>query len=160
VGTKITSLPYTISTPGFYYLSSNLTSSSSGINIKSSNVTVDLMGFKITGPGGLGYGISIYKDTASLENVEIRNGTINGFYTGIWSFATEKCRIINMRVFGNYMEGIYLNDSGHMIKGCTSSDNNSVGIFCRNSLVINNVAVTNNGGNLNATGTIVNNYAP
>ncbi len=53
VGTKITSLPYTISSPGFYYLTGNLsyTGSGNGITVSSDDVTLDLMGFRLSGPG-------------------------------------------------------------------------------------------------------------
>jgi hypothetical protein len=53
VGTRITSLPYTITSPGFYYLTSNLSysGSSNGITVNSNDVTLDLMGFSISGPG-------------------------------------------------------------------------------------------------------------
>lgn len=53
VGTKITSVPYTISSPGFYYLGSNLTYSGTGsaISVDAENVTLDLMGFSLTGAG-------------------------------------------------------------------------------------------------------------
>ncbi|MBU4448351.1 MAG: hypothetical protein KKD99_07175, partial [Proteobacteria bacterium] len=53
VGTKITSVPYTISSPGFYYLGGNLTYSGTGsaISVDADNVTLDLMGFSLTGAG-------------------------------------------------------------------------------------------------------------
>ena len=42
VGTKITSLPYTISKSGFYYLAGDLTSASSGITVDVDNVTIEI----------------------------------------------------------------------------------------------------------------------
>ena len=51
-GTEITSLPYTISTPGEYYLSGDLTcydSSAAGITVEAENVIIDGQGHKITG---------------------------------------------------------------------------------------------------------------
>ena len=47
----ISSLPYTITESGSYYVTSNLTSSIHGIVIDASGVTVDLMGFSLTGMG-------------------------------------------------------------------------------------------------------------
>ena len=49
VRTPISSLPYTISQPGSYYLTGNLDGSSGGIDIIVDNVTLDLMGFTIDG---------------------------------------------------------------------------------------------------------------
>lgn len=45
VGTEIKSLPYTITTPGFYYLTKNLTATGTGITVNAGDVTIDLMGF-------------------------------------------------------------------------------------------------------------------
>ncbi len=65
VGTAITPttpLPYTISQPGFYYLTGNLTysGSASAICISRLGVTLDLMGFNITNPSTMSaYGIYI-----------------------------------------------------------------------------------------------------
>ena len=54
VGTEITSLPTTISSSGFYYITKNLpcVAGSHGITITADDVTLDLMGFNMIGPGG------------------------------------------------------------------------------------------------------------
>ena len=49
--TPISSLPYTITNSGSYYVTGNLESSSHGIVIDASGVTVDLMGFSLTRDG-------------------------------------------------------------------------------------------------------------
>ena len=54
VGTKITTLPYTIRTPGFYYLAQNLTYTAipgNAVTVQADDVTLDLMGFSLTGVG-------------------------------------------------------------------------------------------------------------
>src|SRR5262245_28247040 len=52
--TAISSLPYTINTPGSYYLTKDLTglAAQNGIMINSSNVTLDLRGFSLVGVAG------------------------------------------------------------------------------------------------------------
>src|SRR5262245_5926864 len=70
--TAITALPITISAPGSYYLTQNLTAST-GINITVSNVTIDLNGFALTGAATSGTGIRT--SVSSLRNITIRNGT-------------------------------------------------------------------------------------
>ena len=50
--TAITNVPFAISQSGSYYLATNLTSAGSGVVISASGVTLDLMGFSITGAGG------------------------------------------------------------------------------------------------------------
>ncbi|MHC1725909.1 MAG: hypothetical protein AB9866_07875 [Syntrophobacteraceae bacterium] len=156
VGTKITSAPYTISAPGFYYLGTNL---SGRIIIESSNVTLDLMGFTMTGSGtGSGTGVTI---SGVLKNIEVRNGTIRNFVDGIGAYFVdppEMChRIINVRVLDNTEKGIYLAGSGHLIKGCTAYGN-SVGIYCSNSLLVHNVSTLNSASNISGAGnTLVDN---
>jgi hypothetical protein len=74
--TTITSLPYEITTRGYYTINTNLTSSGHGIVVKANNVTIDLKGYTIEGSGtGSYYGIYIN----GRNNVEIRNGTIRNF---------------------------------------------------------------------------------
>jgi len=122
-GTKITSLPYTITGPGAYYLGGNLSLSGSGNGITISHtpapvndVTLDLMGFSITGPG-TGTGISMVGST----NVEIRNGTVSGWDYGIYESGTGlNHRIFNVRAAGA-TSGIRLYGDGHLVKGCDGS---------------------------------------
>jgi hypothetical protein len=56
VGTKISSLPYTINSPGFYYVTGNLSNpiNSGGIIVSVDDVTIDLMGFRLGGVAGTG----------------------------------------------------------------------------------------------------------
>jgi hypothetical protein len=83
--TPISSLPYIINGPGSYYVTGNLSSTGHGIVIESSGVTVDLMGFSLTGDGGLDdYGIHVAGATnAMIDKVVIKNGTVSGFYRGL-----------------------------------------------------------------------------
>ena len=117
-GTRITSLPYTISAPGSYYLGRNLSSTSTGITITAgvNNVTLDLMGFSITGPGS-NSGILM----SGSKNVEVRNGTVTGWNNGIFESGSGLGhRIINVRAVGNNT-GIWLGNTGHLVKGCEVS---------------------------------------
>jgi parallel beta-helix repeat protein len=119
VGAKISSLPYTISTPGFYYLADNLTAASGdGIIVNDNNVTIDLMGFSLNGNSNK-CGIIM----AGRNNVEIRNGTLSGWAYGIFESSVDGSshRVLNVRAKGNTW-GIMLNGTGHLIKGCTVLD--------------------------------------
>src|ERR1051325_5982475 len=51
--TPISSLPFSITQPGSYYLSGNLTGTT-GITIAASGVTLDLNGFELVGGAGSG----------------------------------------------------------------------------------------------------------
>jgi hypothetical protein len=49
--TPISSLPYTISAAGSYYLTGNLTADANGILVDANNVTIDLAGFRFDRTG-------------------------------------------------------------------------------------------------------------
>ena len=120
--------------------------SGNAITINTNNVVLDLNGFKI---GGLSAGAGtlangIYAN--QRKNVTIRNGTVRGFY-----------------------EGIYLADSppytisqGHLIKDIRADMNTFVGIEVRGrgNIVRNNQVVNTGGSTLSysATGILV--YGP
>jgi len=121
-GTQITKLPYEIKTPGSYYLGGNLSAANGdGITIARDHVTLDLMGFNLNGPG-TGTGIFM----SGRTNVEIRNGTITNWGTGIWESGAGIChRILNVRLSGcNY--GMSVHGNGHLIKGCEALGNPGV----------------------------------
>lgn len=73
---------YVINESGSYYLTGNITgvASKHGIEIKAKNVTLDLMGFSITGVAGSGNGIKITEGPLPVEEVAftyvIRNGRV------------------------------------------------------------------------------------
>jgi hypothetical protein len=136
VGTKITSLPYTINDPGFYYVTGNLTAASgNGIIVTKDDVTIDLMGFRINGTTG-GTGILLN----GRKNVEVRNGTFQGWGTVIAESQTGSGhRVLNVRADTNSI-GIFLYGMGHLVKGCTALSNASYGIFVEGGTISGNVA--------------------
>jgi len=81
--TPISSAPYTISAPGSYYLTTNLTATvSNAIVVTASGVTLDLGGFTIssTVPDANNGGNAILL-SAGLNGITIRNGHIRGGVT-------------------------------------------------------------------------------
>jgi len=119
-----TTFPITINEPGSYVLTSNLmVTTGNAINIDADNVTLDLNGHGIYGPG-TGYGIY----ARNQFNITIKNGIVRGFR----------------------YNGIYLNNdadhqgAGHRIEGIQASNNSGYGIFARYSTVTNCTA-NNNG---------------
>lgn len=157
VGTKIRSLPYTISSPGFYYIDKNLScTTGTGITITANNVTLDLMGFTIEGSGGPAGSDGINMN--GTANVEIRNGTVRDFSRlGITNElnAGHGHRVINVRLFWNGTQGIYFFNSGNLIQGCTAIGNGSHGINTGyRSTAIGNVCKSNGSNGITAgTGT-------
>jgi parallel beta-helix repeat protein len=154
VGTKITSLPYAINSPGFYFIAKDLScvAGSHGISINVDNVTLDLMGFSLIGPGGTNtslHGIYMYKRV----NVEIRNGTIRNFAgDGIYENSNMTRvgpghRVINIRVKDNTGYGIRLNGVGHLVEKCTTANNTLTGISVgRGSIVTDSICYNNESG--------------
>src|SRR6202521_1330586 len=75
-GTPITALPYTISQPGSYYLTGNLTmavAGDDGIQIVAKDVTLDLGGFTLNG-AGIGHD-GVVVGTVDDDGITIRNGS-------------------------------------------------------------------------------------
>jgi parallel beta-helix repeat protein len=133
VGTRIPSLPYTITAPGFYYLDRdlNITASfvpNSAITVNADNVTIDLMGFSLACSGG--------GDTSGIgipgrKNVEVRNGTVRGFpASGIYDGSGGyNYRFINLRLENNGIRGIDLsNGYYHLIQNSNITENGNSGI--------------------------------
>jgi hypothetical protein len=129
LGTRITTLPLAISTPGFYYLGGNLshTGDTPAITVNVDDVTIDLMGFCLSGKG-TNNGIFM----SGRKNIEIRNGTVRNFALGISEDSTSSARhrVINVRVEGNdtyglNSYGIQLDGSAHLVKGCTAWGSNT-----------------------------------
>jgi hypothetical protein len=142
VGTAITSLPYTITKPGFYYLKSNhYFDFTTAIRIEADDVTLDFMGFCLTG-AGLMDGVHI---SLKSRNVEVRNGTVRNFYNGILAHGIGS-RIINMTTRDNTSSGI-LFASGGSITGCRSYNNGDYGYKLESwGIFLNNVAYNNGYG--------------
>ncbi len=87
--------PITISRPGHYKLMSNLTvpAGSKGIEATVPNVTLDLNGFTVSGPGSCtrsGFVVTCTGESGDSDGVEmrtasvVRNGTVQGFWRGIY----------------------------------------------------------------------------
>jgi hypothetical protein len=165
VGTKITSLPYTITQSGFYYLVGALTynGSTSAITVNCDDVTIDLMGFKLayTGSNQV-YGIAIW----GKKNVEVRNGTIRGFYVGVvepFELQGANHRVINVRAVSNTIPGAYgiaLSGNNHLVQGCNASNNAQTGISVDSGVITNSVACNNiDGIQLKGPGSVIGNIA-
>jgi hypothetical protein len=142
VGTRISSVPYVISNPGFYYLTDNLSCpSGNGITVHANDVTIDLMGFTLSGTTG-GTGVLLN----GFRGAEVRNGTFKGWGAVISSLGTDSGhRVLNVRADSNSI-GIHLGGFGHLVRGCTAVSNASQGIFVEGGTISGNMAVQNGTG--------------
>jgi hypothetical protein len=150
-GTQINSVPYTITSPGLYCLAKNLSYSATtgyAIAVAASDVTLDLMGFCLTGPGkasGPNHGIHINQ---GINNVEIRNGTINAFggHGIIGQFNSPNdagIRVIGLRASGNGGPGLALNGYDHLVAGCSLLNNGGHGALIGQGMLKGNHAYNN-----------------
>jgi hypothetical protein len=147
-GTPITTLPFTITTRGNYYVTRDLagTATRPGITINSSNVTLDLGGFTLFGLGaasGTLDGVSI--TTTVRQNLTIRNGTISGWGgDGINAQGIgQEVLIEDLHVSDNGGDGIVVS-SGANVHDCTVADNGGSGILVGQRSVIQDCTSFNN----------------
>ena len=119
--TPISSLPFTISAPGSYYLTSNLSvTSGDAITINASGVTLDLNGFTISSSSNTatGMGINLIRPN---RDITILNGHIEGSvtYSGTFTsgpgfqngigFSGATIQLQNVRVSGVSVSGVNSN---------------------------------------------------
>jgi hypothetical protein len=114
--------PVTLSEPGSYRLMGSLlvpAGTPSGVEITADDVSLDLGGFSIVGPGGTttASGISF----SGRFNVEVRNGAIEGMGNGVYGDGRGH-RVLDLRVSGAARNwGIRLTGDSHLVEGCTVS---------------------------------------
>jgi parallel beta-helix repeat protein len=154
--TPISSLPFNIKQPGSYYLTTNLMANPGGIIIWTNGVTLDLMGFELSGEGGSSVGIGLL---ANVDNISIRNGIVTGWlYDGINIGSSTNCLIEDLRVSRNGGHGLVVGDAS-MVSRCVVSANRGDGIVGgQGCSVLNSTAYTNgtNGIRIRAAGVVRN----
>ena len=142
-GTPITGQTV-IAEPGHYYLTRDIVVSGSqtAILISVSNVSLDLGGFTIQG-SGLGTGIA----TDAVDNLQIRNGSVMTFATGIDTSQSSYVFIDGVRADRNSLRGIRLGPSS-VLEDCAVLNGDSEGIVAEGShATIRGCTVTGNDRN-------------
>ncbi len=153
--------PVTLSQPGSYKLSGNLTvpQGTDAFFITADNVTLDLNGFVVTGSGGAGQFFGVTTNGADLRNVAVRNGTITRFATAINLFFVIGAQVEQIRALNNVVGVTVSNDAiirgntlifnafglnasfGAVVTDNTVSDNSQQGItIACPSTIVGNVA--------------------
>lgn len=135
--------PITLSQPGSYKLTSNLTvpANTNGIEVSADGVTIDLNGFTLGGPvnctgsgaqlvcdQGKGYGITYAPNKyVPSRHLTVRNGTVTGFaYNGV--DVGNNAYVDSMRIVGNGGAGLNVAGSNAVVAGGIFSTNGTVGI--------------------------------
>ena len=133
----IAAVPYTITEPGSYYLATNLVSTGHGIVVQASNVTLDLMGFTLTGDRGSGvYGIWLNGATnAALSDIVVRGGMVRGFEDGLRLDYAQNNRVEGLTISSNANHGLVLNGTsggtcdGNTVRDCAIRGNDASGVY-------------------------------
>jgi len=145
-----------ITQSGSYYLTTNLTvSSSSGIQILASGVTLDLNGFTLrsTSSTTSSSGIWIQGSNVSIFNGHIVSGTVydsgvsgdqytgSGFENGIYAQSSDytSIRIHDISVSGCDLRGIYIESWDSLVESCTVK---TVGTRGVKAGIVNNCSAT------------------
>lgn len=154
--------PVTISAPGSYQLTSNLTlpnQNTDGITFATSsvaNVSIDLGGFAIGGPvvctgvplaclpaSGTGHGI--VRLGPGNSGISVENGSITGMgQSGI--LLGDRAQVSDLRVHSNRSSGI-VTGSGSLVSANTSSQNGQIGIGTGSASTVSGNSVYLNGSN-------------
>ena len=134
----------TISTPGNFALTKNLTASGDCLTLTTSTINVDLTGHTLSGDG-TGSGII----GNNLHNIVINDGKIRGFATGIKllsSGETGDDTIQNMNVSNNTGGGILIEGCCNTFANITANNNGGIGLKNNNCCsTVSNVVTNNNG---------------
>ena len=147
----ITSIPFTITASGSYYLGSSLTETAGvdGITVNADNVVIDLNGFTISG-GGVGvHGINL----GTHENVTVRNGTVRDWLgDGVEGSSATNCVFTAIQAFGNAV-GI-AGGTDARIEKCNARNNSGTGIeVVSGGRIVDNISDDNGGASLHAVST-------
>jgi hypothetical protein len=131
-GIPISSLPFTITQPGTYYLTGNLTGTVGGITISADDVTLDLNGFSLSGGSGDGISVPLLQ-----SGIGIRNGTVQG-----WGEDGVDAELSHSSM-DNGGVGLKMG-SGSVVRGCVAYSNTLHGITTEtNSTVVDSAAYKN-----------------
>jgi len=143
--TPISSLPYSITNEGSFFVTSDLTGTSgtNGITVTADNVAIDLCGFTLTGAAGSASGIRMID---ARFNVCIRNGALTAWTdTGIDAETVQNGNFLDLCINSNGDDGIKVG-ANCVVNRCTSTMNGDIGIMSDRSSSIHDCVSRSNGG--------------
>lgn len=139
----ISALPYTISEPGAYYVTTNLTgtANSNGITIMAQCVTLDLGGFELAGVANSGDGIRV---SGIRTNIVIRNGCVRKWGgAGVEAANARNSMLLELRASHNGLDGLHLGQNG-IVRTCGAAGNGDKGIEVGDGSRLSNCTAQNN----------------
>ena len=126
---------FKITQPGSSCLTGNLTgvAGKHGIENASNDVTLDLMGFALTGVAGSLGGVTV---TANISGLTIRNGTVRGWgHAGIGASNAKGCILENLQAASDAINGILAGEDA-TVRDCTARFNTGIGISAQSGSTI------------------------
>jgi hypothetical protein len=132
--TPITSLPFTITASGNYYLPADLTSANpaaAGITIAASQVVLDLNGRTLSSTVATGFNVGVF--VFNQVDVTVQNGDIDGFYIGVYfapnsSDNNAKNVADNIRFNNDTIGVLSISGQSNWVKNCIV-DGGDIGIW-------------------------------
>jgi len=139
----ISSLPYTITESGSYYLTTTIDAGSdAGISISANNVSIDLNGYTLLGDGSTSN--SAILTTSGFSNINIYNGFIDNWGShGINLQNSNKINITHITVTQSSSAGLLIGTNAK-ISHCIASENGADGISCSTNALITNCITSEN----------------
>lgn len=131
--TPISSLPFAITNPGVYFVTTNLTgaANANGITIATSNVLLDLRGFTLTGVPGSSNGVYLAGPYAAT----VENGTLSAWTSaGVDADNGQGSQFQQLTLAGNGSDGLDPGGVGE-VRDCIATGNGGDGFggFCSNT---------------------------
>lgn len=138
----ISTIPFIITSPGSYYLTTNLTgvSAADGISIQSDRVTLDLNGFSLVGAAGSLKGIVV---GGARKGINIHNGSLSQWKVGVDAESASNSRFEGLNISDNADTGLVAGMSC-LIANCTSSANEGFGFRLERDSAIQNCTARDN----------------
>jgi hypothetical protein len=136
---------FTITRPGAYYLTTNITgvAGRNGIGIAADNVTLDLNGFALIGVSNSSDGIAVMD--IGHTNIAVRDGSLQGWGDyGMNMGGGQSCVYQDLRLSLN--GGGLLAGGGTLVNACVAVRNTGVGISAGSASVITACTARNNTG--------------
>jgi parallel beta-helix repeat protein len=128
--TPISSVPYTISSPGSYYLAASLAVTSGvAVTIGSDDVSLDLNGFRISNSGNAGgdYCVSV----PNAFRVNVSNGILLGGRSSAYVNNSPQTILSGLLISGATSSGVFIDDdcTNAVIRNCVITGTTGTGIY-------------------------------
>lgn len=146
---------FVITKPGYYYLAGDRTmtdSTKNGIEIASSDVTLDLGGYTLRFAKVSGTGMGIY--AKDVQNVEVRNGAVTDVpaygvdIAASYIGGNANIRVIDLRVSATGNSGIWIEGDSVLVDRCTvdHAGYNGIHLYWGNGTIVSNSVVSSTQG--------------